>query len=75
MESPNGGGLLPGDVGIVVDVQGGGEWARVEFLELSGCTAALADMPSSYARPASERDIANARFLWNKGGANSRRAG
>ena len=59
---------MPGDVGIVVDVQGGGEWARVEFLELSGCTAALADAPASCARSATERDIANARFLWNKAG-------
>ena len=66
LESPNGGGLIPGDVGIVVDVQGGGEWLCVEFLELSGYTVALADMPSSYARLATERDIANARFLWNK---------
>ena len=74
-DSENGGGLMPGDVGIVVDVQGGGEWLCVEFLELSGYTVAVADMPSSYARPATERDIANARFLWNKGGANSRRAG
>ena len=26
-KSPDGGGLIAGDVGIVVDVQGGGEWA------------------------------------------------
>ena len=61
--SENGGGLIPGDVGIVVDVQGGGEWLCVEFLEWSGYTVALADMPASCARPATERDIANARFL------------
>ena len=61
--SENGGGLMPGDVGIVVDVQGGGEWLCVEFLEWSGYTVALADMPASCARPATERDIANARFL------------
>ena len=61
--SANGGGLIPGDVGIVVDVQGGGEWLCVEFLEWSGYTVALADMPASSARPATERDIANARFL------------
>ena len=74
-ESPNGDGLIPGDVGIVVDVQGGGEWLCVEFLELSGYTVALANMPASCARPASERDIANARFLWNKGGAQTAAAG
>ena len=65
-ESPNGDGLIPGDVGIIVDVQGGGEWLCVEFLELSGYTVALANMPASCARAATERDISNARFLWNK---------
>ena len=62
-ESPDSGGLIPGDVGIVVDVQGGGEWLCVEFLEWSGCTAALVNMPASWARPATERDVADARFL------------
>ena len=62
-DSENGGGLIPGDVGIVVDVQGGGEWLCVEFLEWGGYTVALADMPASSARPATEQDIANARFL------------
>ena len=62
-ESPDGDGLIPGDVGIVVDVQGGGEWLCVEFLEWSGYTAALVNMPASWARPATERDIADARFL------------
>ena len=62
-DSPDGGGLIPGDVGIVVDVQGGGEWLCVEFLEWSGYTAALVNMPASWARPATERDVANARFL------------
>ena len=65
-DSENGGGLMPGDVGIVVDVQGGGEWLCVEFLEYGGYTAALANMPSSSARLATERDIANARFLQKK---------
>ena len=66
LDSPNGGGLMPGDVGTVVDVQGGGEWLCVEFLEYGGYTAALANMPASRARPATERDIANARFLQKK---------
>ena len=61
-----GGGLIPGDVGVVVDVQGGGEWLCVEFFESDGYTVALADMPASYARPATESDIANARFLRKK---------
>ena len=66
LDSPNGGGLMPGDVGIIVDVQGGGEWLCVEFLEYGGYTVALADMPASRARLATERDIANARFLQKK---------
>ena len=66
LDSPNGGGLIPGDVGTVVDVQGGGEWLCVEFLEYGGYTVALADMPASCARPATESDIANARFLRKK---------
>ena len=65
-DSENGGGLIPGDVGVVVDVQGGGEWLCVEFFESDGYTVALADMPASYARPATESDIANARFLRKK---------
>ena len=68
-DSENGGGLIPGDVGVVVDVQGGGEWLCVEFLESDGYTVALADMPASYARLATERDIANARFLRRKADA------
>ena len=71
-ESPNGGGLIPGDVGVVVDVQGGGEWLCVEFLESDGYTAALANMPAACARPATERDIANARFLRKKADALAR---
>lgn len=62
LKSPNGKGLIPGDVGVVVDVQGGGEWLCVEFLELDGYTAALANMSAACARPATERDIVNARF-------------
>ena len=68
-ESPDDGGLIAGDVGIVVDVQGGGEWLCVEFLEWSGYTAALVNMPASWARPATERDIAEARFLGKMAGA------
>ena len=62
-KSPDSDGLIAGDVGIVVDVQGGGEWLCVEFLEWSGYTAALVNMPASWARPATERDVADARFL------------
>ena len=61
--SANGGGLLPGDVGTVVHVQGGGAAFVVEFMESnSWYTVALADVWASQIRPATERDIANARF-------------
>ena len=62
--SANGGGsLLPGDVGTAVHVQGGGAAFVVKFMESNSWhTAALADVWASQLRPATERDIANARF-------------
>ena len=58
-----GGGLMPGDVGTVVHVQGGGAAFVVEFMESNSWhTVALADVTASDVRPATERDIANARF-------------
>ena len=58
-----GGGLMPGDVGTVVHVQGGGAAFVVEFMESNSWhTVALADVMASDVRPATERDIANARF-------------
>ena len=63
LSANGGGGLLPGDVGTVVHVQGGGAAFVVEFMESdSWYTVALANMPAACARPATERDIANARF-------------
>ena len=61
--SANGGGLMPGDVGTVVHVQGGGVAFVVEFMESNSWhTVALADVTASDVRPATKRDIANARF-------------
>ena len=64
LDSPNGGGgLMPGDVGTVVHIQGGGKAFVVEFMESNSWhTVALADVWASQVRPATERDIANARF-------------
>ena len=63
LSANGGGGLLPGDVGTVVHVQGGGAAFVVEFMESnSWYTVALADMWASQLRPATERDVANYRF-------------
>ena len=63
LSTNGGGGLMPGDVGTVVHVQGGGAAFVVEFMESnSWYTVALADVMAYQLRPATERDIANARF-------------
>ena len=63
LSANGGGGLLPGDVGTVVHVQGGGAAFVVEFMESnSWYTVALADVWASQLRPATERDVANYRF-------------
>ena len=63
LSANGGGGLMPGDVGTVVHVQGGGAAFVVEFMESNSWrTVALADVTASQLRPATERDIANARF-------------
>ena len=63
LSANGGGGLMPGDVGTVVHVQGGGAAFVVEFMESNSWrTAALADVMASQLRPTTERDIANARF-------------
>ena len=64
LSANGGGGLIPGDVGTVMHVQGGGAAFVVEFMEWnSWYPVALADVLASQIRPATERDIANARFL------------
>ena len=58
-------GLLPGDVGTIVYVQGNGEAFEVEFLEPSGYTVAIATIYPSQMRPATKYDLDNDRF-WKK---------
>jgi hypothetical protein len=58
-------GLLPGDVGTIVYVQGGGEAFEVEFLEPDGYTVAIATVLPSQMRPMAEGDISRYRF-WKK---------
>ena len=63
LSANGGGGLMPGDVGTVVHIQGGGKAFVVEFMESdSWYTVALADVLASQVRPVTERDIADARF-------------
>lgn len=64
-------GLRPGDVGMVVYVQGNGEAFEVEFLKPDGHTVAIATVLPSQARPATEEDLANDRF-WTKPDRHSR---
>ena len=55
-------GLLPGDVGTIVYVQGGGEAFEVEFLETDGMTVAIATVLPRQARLATDEDLAKDRF-------------
>ena len=56
------GGLLPGDVGVIVYVQGGGECYEVEFVMPEGYTVAIATVYPEQMRPVSEGDRENYRF-------------
>jgi len=58
-------GLLPGDVGTIVDACRGGEAFVVEFLEPDGCLIALPTVYSTQIRPATKEDLANDRF-WQR---------
>ena len=55
-------GLLPGDVGTIVDVCGGGEAFIVEFLETDGCLIALPTVYPNQIRLATEDDLENDSF-------------
>ena len=55
-------GLLPGDVGTIVYVQGGGAAFEVEFLEPGGYTVAIATVLPGQLRPATQKDLAADRF-------------
>ena len=56
------GGLLPGDVGVIVYVQGGGECFEVEFLMPEGYTVAIATVYPEQMRPVADGDRENYRF-------------
>ena len=56
------GSLLPGDVGTIVYVQGGGAAFEVEFLEPGGYTVALATVLPDQIRLATPEDLAADRF-------------
>lgn len=55
-------GLLPGDVGVIVYVQGGGECFEVEFLMPDGYTVAIATVYPVQMRHVAEGDLENYRF-------------
>ena len=55
-------GLIPGDIGTIVCVQGDGEAYEVEFLEPDGYTVAIATVLPGEARPLAEGDIDCYRF-------------
>ena len=56
-------GLEVGDVGTVVFVHGQGQAYEVEFLTLSGSTAAVATVAANQVRPVSQGDLVHARPL------------
>jgi len=56
-------GLESGDVGTVVFVHEKGEAYEVEFLTLSGATAAVATVRAEQLRPVGQRDLVHARPL------------
>ena len=56
------GGLVPGDVGVIVYVQGGGECFEVEFLMPDGYTVAIATVYPEQMRPIADGDRENYRF-------------
>ena len=56
-------GLKAGDVGTVVHVYSGGKGYEVEFVSLTGETAAIVTLSASQVRSAHKREIPHARQL------------
>jgi hypothetical protein len=54
-------GLVAGDVGTVVHIHKGGEGCEVEFMTLTGETAAIVTLLAGQARPLNCRDLAHTR--------------
>jgi len=55
--------LQTGDVGTVVHVHGGGAAYEVEFMTLTGQTAAVATVLAAQLRPVSEHDLSHVRKM------------
>ena len=55
--------LKPGDVGVIVHINTGGEAFVVEFMALDGDTVAIATVVPSQARPVTGTDLTHARNM------------
>ena len=58
-------GLEPGDIGAVVHVYPNQEAYEVEFVTLTGETAAIVTVPAAQVRPVGSSEIPHARALAN----------
>lgn len=58
-------GLEPGDIGAVVHVYPRNEAYEVEFVTLTGKTAAVVTVPAAQVRPVGSHEIPHARELVN----------
>jgi Domain of unknown function (DUF4926) len=58
-------GLEPGDIGAVVHIYPRNEAYEVEFVTLTGKTAAVVTVPAAQLRPVGSREIPHARELVN----------
>ncbi len=56
-------GLEPGDIGVIVHVYPRGEAYEVEFVTLTGETAAVVTVSAEHVRPVSSTEISHAREL------------
>lgn len=56
-------GLEPGDIGAVVHVYPNREAYEIEFVTLSGHTAAVLTVPANHVRPVGNSEIPHAREL------------
>ncbi len=54
-------GLVAGDVGVVVDILGGGTAYILEFMALDGNTVAVTEVEASQVRPIGPRDLQHVR--------------
>lgn len=59
-------GLEPGDIGAVVHIYPQGEAYEVEFVTLTGTTAAVVTLAANQVRPVGSSEIPHARELVNR---------